>query len=357
MGADGAILASVVIPTYQRAEKLRRCVERLGRQAGLEGGSFEVLVGLDGPDEASARAAREGWSAGGGAEGGLVVVECARAGYNATRNAVLSRARGRLLVSLNDDVLPEPGLIASHVWAHDEARGRLGHGRSIVVGWSPFVEVEGASVLDELCAHSSMLFFYDRMIGPTAVEGADDPWRDWGFRHCYGLNFSADLAAVREAGGFVALPMAYGYDDIEMAHRLGWRSMGSGGAPVLFRPGARADHDHRYGAAEVLEREVRLGRSAWHFAAERPEFARAVFGREVRSVEEVSYSRAFVRREEGAARRLEESFLGLERLEARALGSGAERLAMLRLVYEQHLLLKRWHWRRGLLMAAESSAG
>ena len=46
--------------------------------------------------------------------------------------------------------------------------------------------------------------------------------------------------------------------------------------------------------------------------------------------------------------RLEAEFLGLADVPASAVGSRE----VLRLVYSQHLLLKRWHWRRGLLEAA-----
>jgi hypothetical protein len=245
------------------------------------------------------------------------------------------------MVSLNDDVLPVPGFLEAHTRAHQAAAGPV-----IISGYSPFAAFERPTLFDRLARETSMIFFYDQMLGEKA-RPAD---HDWGFRHCWGLNFSAPLGAVREVGGFTSFDLCYGYDDIEIAWRLKERY----GCPVLFRPEALAEHDHRYGPRDVLEREEKLGGSAWRFAGINPAFCQAVFGRDIRSDSELAYSREFVQREARTAERLERSFLELDSIPAEAVcGPDASRLA--NLIYEQHLLLKRWKWRQGLLVAAESS--
>ncbi|MEX2218272.1 MAG: glycosyltransferase family A protein [Phycisphaerales bacterium] len=366
---------SVIIPTHARPRKLAACLARLARQT-LAGDRYEVLVGVDGPDEGSAAAAREAWGRCGAA---LTVIPCPRAGYNAARNALLPQARGRYLVSLNDDVLPEPGFLEEHLRAHAEREAaERGAGRgAVITGYSPFVRFEDETVFDVLARETSMIFFYDQMVpaedqpgpaagGPTLRGGSSGPagsgpaaerratrepeW-DWGFRHCYGLNFSAPAGAVREVGGFVAFPLAYGYDDIELAFRLRERL----GLPVLFRARARAEHDHRYTPRGVLEREERLGAAAWHFAGVNPAFAGAVFGRDIRSEGELAYSREFVEREAGLARLLEGTFLALGEMAAGAI-EGAHRGTLLAALYQHHLPLKRYWWRRGLLGAADGAA-
>jgi glycosyltransferase involved in cell wall biosynthesis len=326
---------SVVIPTYRRPLKLAACLRGLAGQE-LSPDRYEVLVGLDGEDAESAAAARSAW---GSCRATLRVEPCPRQGYNATRNRLLALARGRVMLSLNDDVRPDPRLIELHAAEHARAER---DGRPVIVsGYSPWRRRPDETLLDRLVRETSIVFFYDRMTGA-------EPHRDWGFRHCWGLNFSAPLGAVREVGGFVAFPLQYGYDDIELA----WRLQRRFNSPVLFRPGALAEHDHRYGARELLDRERRLGRSAWEFAGVNPAFGRDVFGRDIRSEEEISYSREFVSRERTAAERLERSFLSLESIPASAV-DGPHREGMLNLVYEQHLLLKRWCWRQGLLDGAD----
>ena len=367
---NSGVDVSVLIPSYQRPEKLAACVAALARQT-REAGRYEVLVGLDGRDRESTAGAEQAWVSAGGADGGLRVFECPREGYNAVRNRLLREARGATLVSMNDDVVAVPTFLAVHL---REQRGAIERGRpAIVTGYSPFRVNEGDSLFDRLVRETSMVFFYDRMMGshhedakkqsrdvypvtvspPHRLTVSQPPDHDWGFRHCWGLNFSCPLGAVREVGGFVAFPMLYGYDDIELAWRLRRRY----GMPVLFRPEALAEHDHRYTARDVLERERKLGVTAWHFAGREgggAEFCREVFGRDIRSAEEVAYSREFVSRERTAAERLEKSFLALADLPASAIG-GSQAAALVNLLYEQHLLLKRWWWRRGLIAAAESA--
>jgi hypothetical protein len=342
---------SVIIPTYRRPAKLAACVAALARQT-LPAERFELLVGLDGPDAQSEAAALAAWREAGGGDS-LHVITCERRGYNAVRNRLLLQARGRYMVSLNDDVVPEPQFLATHLREQQAAEGL--ERPAIITGYSPFRRWGGEMLFDRLVRETSMVFFYDQMIEgdrhgepqssqPVPRRAAD---HDWGFRHCWGMNFSAPMHMVREVGMFTAVPLAYGYDDIELAWRLQQRF----GTPVLFRPEARAEHDHRYVPAEVLMREHKLGEAAWHFAAISPVFAAAVFGRDIRSQEELEYSRAFVQRQESPARRLEASFLALGDRPAAAL-DGPHACQTLNLAYQQHLPLKRCMWRRGLLAAA-----
>ena len=185
-----------------------------------------------------------------------------------------------------------------------------------------------------------MVFFYDRM-------DSTDPDRDWGFRHAWGLNVSMPLDAVRAVDGWTAFPNEYGYDDIEIAWRLRRRFR----LPVLYRPRSQASHDHRFSPREYLQREFKLGRSAWLFATRNPDFARDVFRRNILSPDELSYSQAFVRREQTTAARALASFEALDRMPADVSGP------LVRLIYEQHLPLKRWMWRWNPLLFVRAIDG
>jgi glycosyltransferase involved in cell wall biosynthesis len=324
--------ATVLIPTRGRPEKLGWCAAALARQ---EGASPEVLVGLDGPDPAAADAARDAWERSGGSPGALTVIALPNLGYNAARNALLQRARGRVLISLNDDLYADPGLVRAHVSAH-----KPGARVVVVSGRSRWRRHEPETVFDRMVRLTPMIFF------DAAMDDAD-PERDWGFRHAWGLNMSAPADAVREVGGWTAFERAYGYDDIELAHRLRERFE----ARVLHRPDASGEHDHRYGVAEYLGREFRLGASALHFARRRPRFGLDLFGRDITADPEIEYSRAFVERERTLASTIEKTLREIGPMPASVLdGEGGE--ALLRALYEHHLPLKRWMWRRGLLASA-----
>jgi GT2 family glycosyltransferase len=334
---------SILIPTHGRPRKLCASLRALAQQTA-DPARIEILVGFDGSDEAGAAAARDAWASGGG-RAELALVQCERKGYNAARNRLLERASGRVLLSLNDDVIPAPGLVEAHVRAQNEAAAQLGLPGAVIVGRSPWVIPEADTLFDRLVRETPMIFFYDVMGAATG-----DRWRNWGFRHAWGLNLSAPVDLVREAGGFTAFPLAYGYDDIELAWRLEQR-----GLPVLYRPEAEAAHDHRYLPRDVLARERRLGEAAWLFAGANPAFARAVFGRDITSEDEIAYARAFVQREAPDVERLRARFCSLAEIPADVV-QGPHAATALDAISQQHVLLKRWEWRGGLLAAAEASS-
>jgi hypothetical protein len=244
-------------------------------------------------------------------------------------------------VFLNDDMVPDP----AHLEVHATEQRRLEDaGRpALVLGDSPWAVHAPDRVFDRLIRETSMVFFYDQMNRPGV---RDDAQRDWGFRHAWLLNLSAPARLVRDAGGFTVFPSTYGYEDDELAFRLARRDV-----PVLYRPAARATHDHRYEPEAYLEREFKLGYAAWGFARVAPECAAAMFGRDVTSGEELEYSRAFTQRERRSAAALRSVFEGLASIPADAV-AGPHAPALIGALYGQHLLLKRWMWRAGLLAAS-----
>lgn len=339
---------SVLIPTFGRAAKLARCLARLARQ-DLDHRQYEVLIGVDGrdeanePDDEAAQAVRALASTSAGAMR-AVVYEFDHAGPGATRNKLAKHATGGLLLLLNDDVLPEPDLLTSHVRAH-RSRERK---RAMVLGAAPWV-VPGAgadTVFDKLVRETSMVFFYDRMHEALA-RGEAGPEHDWGFRHAWTLNLSLPRQEFERVGGFDERLTFACYEDLEFARRV----HSGGGVPVLYRPDCVVHHDHRITPDSYLARERLMGRAALQLAAAAPECAREIFGRDIASREELEYSREFIRREQTLADRLAASFSGLAMLPAASI-DGPHAATMLRALYEHHLLLKRWMWRAGLVEAS-----
>ncbi len=313
---------SVLIPTCQRPDKIAACCSALAEQT-LGTDRFEVLVGVDGPDtgeraliaQALPRARVEAFEHGGPA---------------ATRNKLVARASGDIVLFLNDDVTPRPDCLATHVEAHRDASAP-----AMMLGAAPWRVHEPDRLFDRLIRETSMIFFYDRMDSQTD--------RDWGFRHAWTLNLSIRSETMRESGGFDdSLPCAC-FEDLEWAWRVSRM-----GVALRYRPAAVVEHDHRYEPAQYLARERMLGREAVRLERAAPECAHALFGKSLLSDDELAYSRAFVERERRDVERLERSFVGLADLPANTVeGQAADRL--IELLYQQHLLVKRWHWRSGLL--------
>ncbi len=324
---------SVLIPTRGRPARLAACVGALARQT-LGAERYEVVVGVDGADPDSLGAARQAWEGAGGRAGGLRVVRCRRRGYIDVRHRLIPELRGEIYVSLNDDVEPVPGFLEAHA-AAQETRP------AIVVGDSRFVAWEDPTLLDRLLDRTGLVFFYHSM-------DDRDPDRDWGFRHCFGLNFSAPRDLVLAAGGVPSMPRTYGYDDIELAFRLG--SQAGGGLRVLYLPKAAAPHRHRYRAPHLLRREQALGVAACRYARVHPEFTAALFGRDILAPEVVTSCRAEVQEQAALAARLRDSFLALDQAPA------VDDPGAIHRTYLTHLPLKRHCWRVGFLKELARSA-
>jgi glycosyltransferase involved in cell wall biosynthesis len=326
---------SVAIPTHGRADKLLCCLAGLGRQTFARN-RFEVLVGIDGADSGQAGLVRTALDS-----IGLTgtVVECPKRGPAFVRNRLIERAAAPLLLLLNDDVEPAPDCVSVHV----EEQRRLQHGSAMVLGDAPWKINEPDRLFDRLVRETSMIFFYDRMREDPA------PDRDWGFRHAWTLNLSLPKRLVTDAGWFnESLPSAR-FEDIELAWRICSR-----GAKVVYRPAARVLHDHRYEARQYLEREYMLGYDAWSLALASPACARAIFGRDIGSNSEIAYAREFVERERMTASGLEHGFWSLAEMPS-DLAEGPHASTLVKLCYQQHLLLKRFVWRQGLIAAAEGA--
>lgn len=218
---------SVVVPTRQRPELLRRTLAALEVQSER---GFEVLVVLDGEDQAAVEL------------DGVRVLRQPHAGPGAARNHGVASSDRRLILFLGDDMIPHPDLIARHLDHHrhcptDEV-AVLGR-----VSWHSAVPRDS---LHRWLNWSGALFDF-----PPDLDQADP---DAGWERFYSCNVSLKRSFFRQAGGFDPA-FVFDYEDLD----LGWR-LGQLGLRLLYEPQARADHLHRYDWEAVVRRyESRAG--------------------------------------------------------------------------------------------------
>jgi len=114
---DAAVDITVVVPTYNRRDRLRRVLEALDCQdtTTKEGRRcvFDAVVVSDGSTDGTVEmvsAMRTSY--------GLKVIEQENAGPAAARNLGVASTSAPLILFIDDDVVPEPGCIAAHVTHH-----------------------------------------------------------------------------------------------------------------------------------------------------------------------------------------------------------------------------------------------
>ena len=128
MSADQPAI-SVVLPTFERRESLARALHGLRGQTHAAAG-FEVIVVDDGSTDGTLA-----WLATVSTPYRLRAVGQAHGGPAAARNRGVSEARGALILFMDDDVVPDAGLLAAHAAAHAVAAD------AVVVG--PMLPPEG----------------------------------------------------------------------------------------------------------------------------------------------------------------------------------------------------------------------
>lgn len=121
---DPAPAISVVLPTFNRCAAVVASVRALLAE-DLPGS--EIVVVDDGSSDGTWAALQDLAAA----DRRLVALRQDNAGKRAANAAAVRRARGRVLLFLDDDVLPGPGLLAGHLRAHG-SRSDL-----VVVGYMP----------------------------------------------------------------------------------------------------------------------------------------------------------------------------------------------------------------------------
>src|SRR5215467_1543935 len=103
---------SVVVPTYNRVARLRHVIAALEQQQ-YPANAYEVIVVSDGSSDSThayLQALRSTMR--------LRWFSQSNRGPAAARNAGVDRATGELIVFIDDDVVPEAGLLAEHARVH-----------------------------------------------------------------------------------------------------------------------------------------------------------------------------------------------------------------------------------------------
>jgi glycosyltransferase involved in cell wall biosynthesis len=246
---------SVIIPTYNRLERLQMALEAFNHQT-VDPSRFEVVVVSDGSTDGTDEFLR-----GASTSFPLKAVFQTNAGPAAARNRGVDLARGEIVLFVDDDVVAQPDLIYQHLVSHQENSEPV-----VVIGpmltptdfrLGPYVRWEQAMLYKQYEAMTSGIF------GPT-------------FRQFYTGNASLRRELLVAVGPFnERLRRA---EDIELAHRLA-RS----GAGFIFNKAAIGYHyatrsfsawlqiAHDYGVNDVVV--GRWQRSSGGLETVRREFA------------------------------------------------------------------------------------
>jgi GT2 family glycosyltransferase/glycosyltransferase involved in cell wall biosynthesis len=250
-GSQAEIKVSIIIPTFNRREILLRCLEALACQT-YPAAQFEVLVCDDGStDDTALKVAQLATPY------RLVYLHQDNAGPAAARNLGLPRARGEIILILNDDAIAAPDLVARHV----QAQTRLHQKRvkAAVLGIFTPKREELSSPFLELYHQSDVNFRYRKM----------QPHQFYDYRHFWTCNLSLPRTAFEVAGLFDE--DFWAAEDIDLGYRLEQH-----GYQIYYDPSCQAEHDHPFDFKAFCPHRVLVGRNLVLLAKKHPEITAAV---------------------------------------------------------------------------------
>jgi glycosyltransferase involved in cell wall biosynthesis/peptidoglycan/xylan/chitin deacetylase (PgdA/CDA1 family) len=242
---------SVVLPTFQRRELVTNAVRALARQVFDQ--PFEVVVTVDGSTDGTAKGLR-----GLDVRFPLIVIEQVNAGAAAARNVGAHRARGEIVLFLDDDMEADPRLLAQHERLHREgADAVLGHmplhPETVRTAISDAVAEWSDERLSRLSQPGAVLTLHDLLTGQLSVSAAV-------FRQLSGFDRS-----FTQGGSF-------GNEDVDFGHRLL-----RGGFDIRFNPDAISWQRYSVTARQHLRQWRQAGQADVLFARKHPDEVLSLF--------------------------------------------------------------------------------
>jgi glycosyltransferase involved in cell wall biosynthesis len=234
---------SVLIPTHQRREALRRGLQALDRQTAAPE-SYEVIVSIDGSSDGTEKMLAELPTA-----YRLRVVERPRSSRAAARNAALQTAGGEIAVILDDDMEAAPELLERHRGHH------RAEPRACVLGAVPVKLEAGGTHAARYVATK-----FDRHLASL-----DRPDHVFTTRDFYSGNVSLRTEVLREVGGFDPSFSAYGNEDIDL-----WLRLRDAGVSIAYDAGALAQQTYDKDLSGLARDTFEKGRSTVMLARRHP---------------------------------------------------------------------------------------
>jgi peptidoglycan/xylan/chitin deacetylase (PgdA/CDA1 family)/GT2 family glycosyltransferase len=221
---------SVIIPTYNRRDRLRRCLEALGQQTQAAT-DFDVIVVDDGSTDGTAEMLVHLTT-----PFALRVIQQAKSGQSVALNRG-AEAADRYCLFLDDDVIAGRDFVAEHL------KAQRAHGGVVAIGQLT-TRLPPTADWFAHCFAKDWSDHYARL-----NQGVRLPrWRD-----CYSGNMSVPRQTLLEVGGFaVDLPANF---DVELGYRLQQH-----GVAIVYLPAAQGEHDDYKDYRRLLYDDEREGR-------------------------------------------------------------------------------------------------
>lgn len=243
------LLFSVVVPTYNRPDILRRTLECLESQDCAF--SYEVVVVSDNPNDeipdlGFGRGRRRYWK---------LIRNQHNLGRAATRNVGIRAARGKYILFLDDDIWAEPQLLQAHYNKQKEIGG------GVVVGAVPIAREVPHDIWND----------YYRDWVKSLHQRMEIIKNNLTYHYFLSGNVSIPRELLIRVGMFDEAFKGYSCEDTELGYRLFKEKI-----RMVFCPDAIGFHYNSETMHTILTKYEEWGKSAFIFVNKHPELAEEI---------------------------------------------------------------------------------
>lgn len=233
---------SIVIPTYNRLEMLLRVLEALKVQRNAP--PFETIVINDGSKDDTDRTLA--------ARSDITFRTQENSGPGKARNLGVSLARGKFVIFIGDDTVPEPEFLAEHARVHRESNDD-----ALVAG----LGYTGWPQQERITAFMDYINDFGLQFGYRLIQDGDVV----PFNFFYTSNLSIDRELLTKHPFDTTFPSA-AWEDIELAYRLDHL-----GLKIRYHAKAVTRHHHQMSVDSFARRQYTVGKSGAIFYRKHPE--------------------------------------------------------------------------------------
>ncbi|MEM9908886.1 MAG: glycosyltransferase family 2 protein [Cyanobacteria bacterium P01_D01_bin.44] len=227
-------LLSVIIPTYNRPDRLRHCLKAVAKQT-YDHQCFEVIVVDDGSHTSMAPIIGELAS-----KVDITLLQQQNSGPARARNKGAQQAHGQYLIFTDDDCTPTPDWL-SQIAAH------------FAVNPQSFIGGHTLNALPDNPYSTASQLLIDYLYGYYNAEPGQASF-------FASNNFALPADLFHQMGGFdTTFPLAAG-EDRELCDRIHQQ-----GIPMRYVPEAKIWHAHELSLKKYWRQHFNYGRGAYHF--------------------------------------------------------------------------------------------
>jgi glycosyltransferase involved in cell wall biosynthesis len=233
---------SVVIPTYNRLDMLLRVLDALDAQ--IDAPDVEVIVVNDGSKDDTERVVSQ--------RKGITFRTQPNSGPGRARNYGVSLAKGKFVVFIGDDTVPEPRFLSEHARVH-----RASNDDRLVacLGYTGWPRTERVTAFMDYINDYGLQFGYKLIKHGEVVP----------FNFFYTSNISIDRELLVAQPFDTTFPSA-AWEDIELAYRLEAQ-----GLKIHYNERAVTRHYHQMNVDSFARRQYTVGKSGAIFYRKHPE--------------------------------------------------------------------------------------